>query len=100
MFMSDFLKVRNLVRLIVPLRNVHQVERADSTGTGSSGDSGSILITTAHHTSFLFGNISDRDFLVNKISELLAKLPKLVQLLPTNPNNEYNNTGLCALTAC
>ncbi|KAH9644075.1 hypothetical protein HF086_009788 [Spodoptera exigua] len=68
--------VRNLVRLIIPLRNVHQVERADSGGTGSSsGDSGSILITTAHHTSFLFGNISDRDFLVHKISELLAKLP-------------------------
>ncbi|KAF9420846.1 hypothetical protein HW555_003032, partial [Spodoptera exigua] len=64
------------IRLIIPLRNVHQVERADSGGTGSSsGDSGSILITTAHHTSFLFGNISDRDFLVHKISELLAKLP-------------------------
>nr|XP_049695540.1 TBC1 domain family member 9 isoform X3 [Helicoverpa armigera] len=69
-------RVRNLVRLTIPLRNVHQVERADSGGTGSSGDSGSILITTAHHTSFLFGNISDRDFLVHKISELLAKLPK------------------------
>ncbi|XP_022819587.1 TBC1 domain family member 9 isoform X2 [Spodoptera litura] len=70
-------RVRNLVRLNIPLRNVHQVERADSGGTGSSsGDSGSILITTAHHTSFLFGNISDRDFLVHKISELLAKLPK------------------------
>ncbi|XP_022819586.1 TBC1 domain family member 9 isoform X1 [Spodoptera litura] len=69
-------RVRNLVRLNIPLRNVHQVERADSGGTGSSsGDSGSILITTAHHTSFLFGNISDRDFLVHKISELLAKLP-------------------------
>nr|XP_049695538.1 TBC1 domain family member 9 isoform X1 [Helicoverpa armigera] len=68
-------RVRNLVRLTIPLRNVHQVERADSGGTGSSGDSGSILITTAHHTSFLFGNISDRDFLVHKISELLAKLP-------------------------
>ncbi|KAJ8722843.1 hypothetical protein PYW07_004023 [Mythimna separata] len=70
-------RVRNLVRLTIPLRNVHQVERADSGGTASSsGDSGSILITTAHHTSFLFGNISDRDFLVHKISELLAKLPK------------------------
>ncbi|XP_021209163.1 TBC1 domain family member 9 isoform X1 [Bombyx mori] len=68
-------RVPNLVRLTIPLRNVHQVERADSGGTGSSGDSGSILITTAHHTSFLFGNISDRDFLVHKISELLAKLP-------------------------
>ncbi|XP_034840730.1 TBC1 domain family member 9 isoform X2 [Maniola hyperantus] len=69
-------RVPNLVRLTIPLRNVYQVERADSGGTGSSGDSGSILITTAHHTSFLFGNISDRDFLCYKISELLAKLPK------------------------
>ncbi|XP_060800380.1 TBC1 domain family member 9 isoform X2 [Amyelois transitella] len=69
-------RVRNLVRLTIPLRNVHQVERADSGGAGSSGDSGSILITTSHHTSFLFGNISDREFLVHKISELLAKLPK------------------------
>ncbi|CAH2074312.1 unnamed protein product, partial [Iphiclides podalirius] len=69
-------RVRHLVRLTIPLRNVHQVERADSGGAGSSGESGSILITTAHHTSFLFGNISDRDFLVHKISELLAKLPK------------------------
>ncbi|XP_050344939.1 TBC1 domain family member 9 isoform X3 [Nymphalis io] len=69
-------RVRHLVRLTIPLRNVHQVERADSGGTGSSGDSGNILITTAHHTSFLFGNISDRDFLVHKMSELLAKLPK------------------------
>ncbi|XP_061712072.1 TBC1 domain family member 9 isoform X1 [Cydia pomonella] len=67
-------RVRNLVRLTIPLRTVHQVERADSGGTGSA-DSGSILITTAHHTSFLFGNISDREFLVHKISELLAKLP-------------------------
>lgn len=69
-------RVKNLVRLTIPLRNVHQVERADASGTGSSGDSGSILITTAHHTIYLFGNISDRDFLVHKISELLAKLPK------------------------
>ncbi|KAG7307154.1 hypothetical protein JYU34_007300 [Plutella xylostella] len=68
-------RVRNLVRLTIPLRNVHQVERAVSGGAGSSGDTGSVLITTAHHTSFLFGNISDREFLVHKISELLAKLP-------------------------
>ncbi|CAH0720664.1 unnamed protein product, partial [Brenthis ino] len=69
-------RVPHLVRLTIPLRNVHQVERADSGGTGSSADSGSILITTSHHASFLFGNISDRNFLVQKISELLAKLPK------------------------
>ncbi|XP_023947050.1 TBC1 domain family member 9 [Bicyclus anynana] len=68
-------RVSHLVRLTIPLRNVYQVERAETGGTGSTADSGSILITTAHHTSFLFGNISDRDFLCYKISELLAKLP-------------------------
>ncbi|KAJ2952626.1 hypothetical protein O0L34_g6956 [Tuta absoluta] len=78
-------RVRNLVRLTIPLRNVHQVEKADGAGTGSSGETGSILVTTAHHTSFLFGNISDREFLAHKISELLAKLPKekATKALPT-----------------
>lgn len=70
------LQVRNLVRLTIPLRDVHQVERADSGGGGSTGDAGSVLITTAYHASFLFGNISDREFFVHKISELLAKLPQ------------------------
>ncbi|XP_041977166.1 TBC1 domain family member 9 isoform X2 [Aricia agestis] len=65
-------RVHNLVRLTIPLRDVHQVEQAD----GSSGDCGSILVTTAHHASFLFGKISDRQFLVHKISELLAKIPR------------------------
>ncbi|XP_038215834.1 TBC1 domain family member 9 isoform X1 [Zerene cesonia] len=68
-------RVSNLVRVTIPLRNVYQVEKADSGGIGGSGESGSILITTSYHTSFLFGNIADRDFLVHKISELLAKLP-------------------------
>lgn len=75
-YFTCFPQVRNLVRLTIPLRNVQQVEQADSGGPGSSSDGGRILITTTHHTSFLFGNIADRDFLVHKISELLAKLPK------------------------
>lgn len=69
-------RVKHLVRLTIPLRSVHQVERTVGSGSGSGGDSGAIFITTAHHTNFLFGNISDRDFIVYKISELLAKLPK------------------------
>ncbi|KAL4714146.1 hypothetical protein ACJJTC_008500 [Scirpophaga incertulas] len=83
-------RVKNLVRLTIPLRDVHQVERADS--GGSSGDSGSILITTSYHTSFLFGNISDREFLVHKISELLAKLPKekTTKALPKKEDGEKN----------
>ncbi|XP_013182367.1 PREDICTED: TBC1 domain family member 9B isoform X1 [Papilio xuthus] len=85
-------RVRHLVRLTIPLRNVHQVERADSGGAGSS-DSGSILITTAHHTSFLFGNISDRDFLVHKISELLAKLPNDLYREKATRVQERNEEG-------
>ncbi|CAK1552200.1 unnamed protein product [Leptosia nina] len=50
-------RVSNLVRLIIPLRNVYQVEKADSGATSSSWGVW-------------------KEFLVHKISELLAKLPK------------------------
>lgn len=50
------------MRLIEPAENQ----------SSSSGIDKSILVTTAR-SSFLFAQIHDRDFVVQKISELLAK---------------------------
>lgn len=70
----------HLVRLILPLCILHQVEKADSSDSGSSlmgnNDKASILISTSQHSFFLFSQLRDRDFVIEKISELLAKLPK------------------------
>lgn len=75
----------HLVRLILPLCTLHQVEKADGSDSNSSqmssGDKASILITTSQHTVFLFSHLRDRDFVIEKLSELLAKLPKYTNLI-------------------
>lgn len=59
-----------MVSLVIPLREVTLVEPAEN--QSSTGADKSILVTTAR-SSFLFAQIHDRDFVVQKISELLAK---------------------------
>ncbi|KMQ95815.1 tbc1 domain family member 9 [Lasius niger] len=63
-------RVRRQVSLVVPLREVTLVEPAEN--QSSTGADKSILVTTTR-SSFLFAQIHDRDFVVQKISELLAK---------------------------
>lgn len=53
--------------LVIPLHHVLLAEKSD-TNTNYKG----LLITTIE-SSFLFAQIPDRDFLVQKISELLTK---------------------------
>ncbi|XP_058791505.1 TBC1 domain family member 9 isoform X2 [Phymastichus coffea] len=64
-------RVRNLVSLVIPFREVRLIETPDNQASNSSVDK-AILVTTAR-ASFLFAQIHDRDFVVKKISELLAK---------------------------
>ncbi|XP_074093659.1 TBC1 domain family member 8/9 isoform X2 [Cotesia typhae] len=71
-------RVRQLVSLVIPLREVRLVEPADQSPNSSTSTDKSILVTTPR-SSFLFAQIHDRDFVVQKISELLAKT-KSVQL--------------------
>ncbi|KAK6638132.1 hypothetical protein RUM44_008557 [Polyplax serrata] len=60
-------RVKYLVSLVIPLHHVLLAEKSD-TNTNYKG----LLITTIE-SSFLFAQIPDRDFLVQKISELLTK---------------------------
>ncbi|KAJ8679994.1 hypothetical protein QAD02_015781 [Eretmocerus hayati] len=64
-------RVKNLVSLVIPLREVRLIEPAENQASSTAIDK-SILVTTAR-TSFLFAQIHDRDFVVQKISELLSK---------------------------
>ncbi|KAL2731408.1 TBC1 domain family member 9-like isoform X2 [Vespula squamosa] len=87
-------RVRKLVSLVIPLREVRLVESAENQ---SSSVDKSILVTTAR-ASFLFAQIQDRDFVVQKISELLAK-SKLMHFrggsglsLQNTSTNSFNNS--------
>lgn len=60
-----------MVSLVIPLRDVRLAESVQNRNTKSESDN-AILITT-YVSSFLFAQIHDRDFVVQKISELLSR---------------------------
>ncbi|XP_003739779.1 TBC1 domain family member 9 [Galendromus occidentalis] len=65
--------VRNLVRLIIPLRNVNATEKTVLTlGSKQNG----ILVSCKDDNTFMFAEIdkNDLEFVITKISELLQKL--------------------------
>lgn len=64
--------MKNLVSVVIPLRDVRLVEKAENQASNTAVDK-SVLITTCGRASFLFAQIQDRDFVVQKISELLAR---------------------------
>ncbi|XP_037090679.1 TBC1 domain family member 9-like, partial [Pollicipes pollicipes] len=65
--------VKGLVSLIVPLRDVSLVERADSPGC-TQDLSSAICVSMKHRQSFLFAQVADRDFVLERIAEFLARL--------------------------
>ncbi|XP_061535289.1 TBC1 domain family member 9 [Phycodurus eques] len=57
--------------LIIPLREVTIVEKADSSNMLPSP----VSISTKNRMTFLFANLKDRDFLVQRISDFLQQTP-------------------------
>ncbi|XP_043218792.1 TBC1 domain family member 9-like isoform X3 [Amphibalanus amphitrite] len=66
-------RVRGLVSLIIPLREVSMAERADSPGC-TQDLSQALCISMKRRQSFLFARVADRDFVLERIAEFLAKL--------------------------
>uniref|UniRef100_A0A674PEX8 TBC1 domain family member 9B n=1 Tax=Takifugu rubripes TaxID=31033 RepID=A0A674PEX8_TAKRU len=61
----------DVCQLIIPLREVSIVEKADS----SSVLPCPVSISTKNKMNFLFANLKDRDFLVQRISDFLQRTP-------------------------
>ncbi|XP_040478567.1 TBC1 domain family member 9B isoform X2 [Ursus maritimus] len=64
-------KEEDACHLIIPLREVTIVEKADSSSVLPSP----LSISTKSKMTFLFANLKDRDFLVQRISDFLQKMP-------------------------
>ncbi|XP_067852059.1 TBC1 domain family member 9B-like isoform X2 [Heptranchias perlo] len=64
-------KEEDVCNLIIPLREVTIVEKADSSSVLPSP----LSISTKNKMTFLFANLKDRDFLVQKISDFLQRTP-------------------------
>jgi TBC1 domain family member 8/9 len=81
-----------LVSLVIPLREVHLVEKVESKNVAADM---SMLISTKCPSSFLFSNLKDRDFVIKKIQELVGKLKVNLStsVTSTGSNNEMENTN-------
>ncbi|XP_024918795.1 TBC1 domain family member 9B isoform X2 [Cynoglossus semilaevis] len=74
-------KEEEVCQLIIPLREVSVVEKADS----SSVLPCPVSISTKNKMNFLFANLKDRDFLVHRISDFLQRTPDSPLPLIGNP---------------
>lgn len=81
-------RVKNLVCLVLPLRLLQVTERVDSHHSLSNA----LLLTTRNKVNFLLAQVEGRDFLIEKISELLAKLPQHKEI----PCPEDDSTSLAS----
>ncbi|XP_026158433.1 TBC1 domain family member 9 isoform X2 [Mastacembelus armatus] len=69
-------KEETLCSLIIPLREVTIVEKADSSSVLPSP----LSISTKNRMTFLFANLKDRDFLVQRISDFLQQTTSKIYL--------------------
>ncbi|XP_077103353.1 TBC1 domain family member 9B isoform X1 [Siphateles boraxobius] len=77
----------DLCQLIIPLREVTIVEKADSSSVLPSP----LSISTKNKMTFLFANLKDRDFLVQRISDFLQRTPDR----PCGLNAQSENPSPC-----
>uniref|UniRef100_A0A8C1WSX0 TBC1 domain family, member 9 (with GRAM domain) n=1 Tax=Cyprinus carpio TaxID=7962 RepID=A0A8C1WSX0_CYPCA len=78
----------DLCQLIIPLREVTIVEKADSSSVLPSP----LSISTKNKMTFLFANLKDRDFLVQRISDFLQRTPDRPCGLNTQSENPSPST--------
>ncbi|KAG7221810.1 hypothetical protein INR49_016985 [Caranx melampygus] len=91
-------KEETLCSLIIPLREVTIVEKADSSNVLPSP----LSISTKNRMTFLFANLKDRDFLVQRISDFLQQTTSKICLereltgsLNSSDDEVYSQQGSC-----
>uniref|UniRef100_H2SN78 TBC1 domain family member 9B n=2 Tax=Takifugu rubripes TaxID=31033 RepID=H2SN78_TAKRU len=88
----------DVCQLIIPLREVSIVEKADS----SSVLPCPVSISTKNKMNFLFANLKDRDFLVQRISDFLQRTPDSSDTGPLSLTGQSAPTNMasCAGYEC
>ncbi|GAB6031060.1 TBC1 domain member 9 [Chamberlinius hualienensis] len=66
-------RVKNLMSLVIPLSNIYSVEKVDDQPALDLFNS--IMISTNNKCSYLFAHLTDMEFILNRITDFLAKLP-------------------------
>lgn len=85
MFFWDNFQVKAQVSLVIPLRDIKLAEKIEN-ASNNTLDKG-IIVTTGdslNKTNFIFAQILDRDFVVDKFSELLSKTQESIVYVFSN----------------
>ncbi|KAK9504712.1 hypothetical protein O3M35_010981 [Rhynocoris fuscipes] len=69
-------RVKNLVSVVIPLRDVAQIEGQNNSSNSSVSQSVVITTETGIRPTFLFSQINDRQFFMTRISSFLADIKK------------------------
>lgn len=82
-------RVKDLVTLIIPLREVTVVEKVDNSVSGNLINK-AILVTIKNKTNFTFSQFHDRNLILEKVSDFLSKQ----QVLPSNKSisEDFNSS--------
>ncbi|OWF50762.1 TBC1 domain family member 9-like [Mizuhopecten yessoensis] len=65
-------RVRDLVSIVMPTREIQLVEKVDNSASADINQKG-LIITTKGKLNLMFTQLGDRDFILEKISDFLAK---------------------------
>ncbi|CAG5132488.1 unnamed protein product [Candidula unifasciata] len=83
-------RVKDLVTLIIPLRDVSLVERIDNSVSGNLINK-AILVTTKNKTNFTFSEFQDRNFILERISDFLSRQPTMQRPSVSEDKNAEND---------
>ncbi|XP_077861573.1 TBC1 domain family member 9B-like, partial [Saccoglossus kowalevskii] len=65
-------RVKSLVYVIIPMREITVVEKVENSPAIQNG----IHISTKAKMTFMFANLKDKEFLIQRISDFLARMPE------------------------
>lgn len=76
---QHLLQVKAQVSVVIPLRDVIVAEKIETNSSNQALDKAMIVTTgnPINRTNFIFAQILDRDFVVEKLSELLSRTQEL-----------------------
>lgn len=79
-------RVRDLVTVVIPLREVVLVEKVDNAASGELGTD-SLVVTTKGKHNFIFSQLPVREFLLQKLSDFLSKVEEPSDNSPSRQNS-------------
>ncbi|XP_061166989.1 TBC1 domain family member 9-like isoform X2 [Saccostrea echinata] len=85
-------RVRDLVTVVIPLREVVLVEKVDNAASGELGTD-ALVVTTKGKNNFIFSQLPVREFILQKLSDFLSRVEESSDKSPSRQNSTCDSTS-------